>query len=85
MYAVSANQMQIVRDEPENFVDGLVTERSLGEVIIHCLNGQDIHLRVYEAPADCDKFCVGEPVAYHPAAELLAIRNNWISARVVDS
>lgn len=83
MFAVSASQMQLVREDPENFIDGLVTSRAQGQVIIHTLDGRDLKLRLFEAPADFDKFWVGDPVSFHPKAEILATSSHWLSAKVI--
>ena len=83
MFAVSAAQLAIAKRAPEAFRDGIVTERGVGSCVIDFLDGTIVALRVFEAPADKQSFSVGDPVAFHDEAQILAEHELWISARLL--
>lgn len=64
---------------PAAWWDGLVTHVDGAEATIAMLNGASVHVRVVGPTVD---IAVGEPVAYHPVAELLSALTVTTTARV---
>lgn len=83
MFSISPAQMAKTRQAPTDFKDGFIRKRSQGKATVHFLDGSVISFRIYESPADFHTLPVGEPVAYHETAEVLAIYNYWIAVKVI--
>lgn len=64
---------------PAAWWDGLVTHVDGAEATIALLNGAVVRVRIIGPGAD---IAVGEPVAYHPVAELLSGLSVTTTARV---
>ncbi len=72
---ILAIQRVVACASPSGWRDALVTSVADGSVEIATLAG--VYLRVTtEAP-----LTVGEPIAYHPVAEVLARGDDWYAAR----
>jgi hypothetical protein len=85
MFSVSPTQMALATSTPEAFRDGIVCKRDAGSCVIDFLDGTVSELRIFEAPIDSHCFAVGEPVAFHDGAEVIAEKNLWITARLLNS
>lgn len=83
MYSVSHAQLMLAKGDPGSFRDGLVSERAPGTCSIEFLDGLSAKFRIFEAPADYGSFQIGDPVAFHAPAEVLAEKDFWVSARPV--
>ena len=70
-------QEVVAKAFPSAWLDGLVLSSRPGEVTVALLDGGARTLATGAAPA------VGEPVAVHPVAELVAVGGSWHSARPV--
>jgi hypothetical protein len=64
---------------PAAWWDGLVTHVDGAGATIALLNGASVHVRVVGPAVE---ITVGEPVAYHPVAELLSALTVTTTARV---
>jgi len=64
---------------PASWCDGLVFEATGNEVAVAFLDGSVARLRLFDT---VDGLAVGEPVAYHPVAEILDARAIATTARV---
>ncbi|MDU0366214.1 nuclease [Microbacterium sp. KSW4-17] len=62
-------QRCMAASNPSAWWDGLVTEADGSTATIAPLNGTTVRLRIIGPAVD---IAVGEPVAYHPVAELLS-------------
>lgn len=67
-------QRVVACSSPSAWQDGVVTAVHDGVVEITALSGVEIRLRTAVAPAP------GEPVAFHPVAEVLAVGDSWVRA-----
>lgn len=72
-------QEAVATASPRAWRDGVVTDQGPGELTIALLDGT---WRTLATRAD---FAVGEPVAVHPVAELVAAGTTWYAARLVDT
>lgn len=68
-------QEVVASASPSAWLDGLVSSHRPGEVSVILLDGCAHTLVTAAAPA------VGEPIAMHPAAGLVAVAGAWYSAR----
>jgi hypothetical protein len=64
---------------PSAWRDGLVLEASGNELSVAFLDGDVVTLRAFDAIAELG---AGEPVAFHPVAEILDARHVATTARV---
>ncbi|GAA4163956.1 hypothetical protein GCM10022286_25150 [Gryllotalpicola daejeonensis] len=64
---------------PSAWRDGLVLEASGNEIVVAFLEGGVLRLRAFDALAE---LAAGEPVAFHPVAEILDARHLLTTARV---
>lgn len=62
-------QRCMAASNPSAWWDGLVTEADGSTATVALLNGTTVQLRIVGPAVD---IAVGEPVAYHPVAELLS-------------
>jgi hypothetical protein len=62
-------QRCMAASNPSAWWDGLVTEADGSTATVALLNGTTVQLRIVGPAID---IAVGEPVAYHPVAELLS-------------
>jgi len=72
---ILAIQRVVACASPSGWRDGFVVAVADGSAELLTLEGAVV-LIATEAPV-----IVGEPVAYHPVAEVLALGNEWYSAR----
>lgn len=70
-------QAAVATASPSAWRDGLVVSRSPGTVTVAHLDGGTSVLTTRAAPE------LGEPVAVHPVAEVVAIGGAWYAARPV--
>jgi hypothetical protein len=70
-------QAAVANASPSAWRDGLVVARDGDAVTVVLLDGDVRVLSTIAAPA------VGEPVAVHPVAEVLAVGSAWYSARAL--
>jgi hypothetical protein len=70
-------QEAVATASPTAWRDGLVTSRDRDATTVVMLDGRVCVLATLAAPT------VGEPVAVHPVAEVLAVGGAWYSARPV--
>jgi len=68
-------QVAVATASPGAWRDGIAVTRSEDALTIVLLDGQVAVLTTSAAPA------LGEPVAVHPVAEVVAIGGTWYSAR----
>ncbi|MCU1430914.1 MAG: hypothetical protein JWP95_19 [Actinotalea sp.] len=71
-------QEAVAAASPSAWRDGLVTSRERDVLTVVLLDGHACTLTTRAAPA------VGEPVAVHPVAEVVAVGGAWYSARSLD-
>jgi hypothetical protein len=64
---------------PTAWRDGVVLEASDRELSVAFLDGGELRLQAFDAFAGLS---VGEPVAFHPVAEILDVRSIATTARV---
>lgn len=81
LLSISHSQYLIAKTSPHDFLDGFVESRSPGALSLRLLNNESHSLRIFEAPVDWDSFLVGEPVAFHRIAGILATNSTWISVK----
>ncbi len=79
--AISQGQFQEAIKTESQFADGIVESRGNGVLTILLLSGELLILRIFEAPVDRMAFKLGEPVAYHHSAGILANSDIWIAAK----
>jgi hypothetical protein len=72
-------QEAVATASPSAWRDGLVTARDSATITVALLDGTAAVLMTRAAPA------VGEPVAVHLVAEVVALGTSWYSARPVVS
>ena len=70
-------QEAVATASPSAWRDGIVVARDQEVTTVVLLDGQARSLASRAAPA------VGEPVAVHPIAELVAVGGTWYAARVL--
>lgn len=75
---VHSIQRCMAASNPSAWWDGLVVGADGATVIVALLNGATVELRVVGPAVD---IAVGEPVAYHPVAELLSASTILTTAR----
>lgn len=71
-------QQAMAAANPSGWLDGFVTDESRTEVTIALLQGATLRLRVVGPAVE---LVAGEPVAYHPVAELLSASRITTTAR----
>ena len=76
--AVSPIQLVMAGANPLAWQDAIVLAAGDAVVTLALLEGVVLELRVVGAPVD---LATGEPVAYHPVAELLAAGDRRVTAR----
>lgn len=79
--SISQAQYLEVQKNPDLFMDGLISGRETGLVVMKFLNGEEALLRIFEAPVDCELFTIGEPIAFHRSAGVLASSDLWVAAK----
>jgi len=72
---ILAIQRVVACASPSGWVDAFVVSVADGSVEVATLTGS-IELLTTDAPV-----VVGEPVGYHPVAEVIALGQEWYSAR----
>jgi len=77
-FEVSAIQRCMAVANPRAWRDAVVAEAADTWVGLAFLDGTSEVLRVVGLQVD---LAVGEPVAYHPVAEILAAGDRWVTAR----
>ncbi len=75
LFDVLPIQAVVANASPSAWRDGLVVSQRPGALTVMLLDGQEGMLITGATPA------VGEPVAVHPVAEVIAIGDTWYSAR----
>ena len=70
-------QEAVATASPRAWRDGLVISREAGSITVALLDGGATELTTGAAPA------IGEPVAVHLVAEVVAVGSAWYSARPV--
>jgi len=75
---VLAIQAIVANASPSAWRDGLVVSRQRDELTVALLDGQLVALSTLAAPE------VGEPVAVHPVAGVIALGGAWFSALARD-
>ncbi|MBO9577539.1 MAG: nuclease [Microbacteriaceae bacterium] len=80
-FEVLAIQRCMANANPLAWRDGLVSDVSSDSVVLVFLDGSSSVLRVVGHQVD---LAVGEPVAYHSVAEILAVGDRWVTARARD-
>jgi len=75
---VLAVQSVVAKASPSAWRDGLVVSRDGDGLTVALLDGHVVLLSTIASPE------VGEPVAVHPVAGLVALGGTWFSARSLD-
>ena len=75
LFDVLPIQELVANASPSAWRDGLVVSQRPGALTIALLDGTTVTVMTGAAPE------VGEPVAVHPVAEVIAVGGTWYSAR----
>ncbi|WP_028048485.1 hypothetical protein [Cellulomonas sp. URHD0024] len=75
---VLAIQSVVAKASPSAWRDGLVVSRHGDRLTVTLLDGHVVVMSTIASPA------LGEPVAVHPVAGLVALGGTWFSARSLD-